>query len=155
MPAVSKLVQRVEATPYTTYTSFTTTIPFDDTIPQNTEGTEIITVAITPTNVSNRLKIYLVAPMVNGNAGGTTVVAALFRIPQQTRLRSAGNNRQHRSNAPHRIHLRNGGGYYFVHNLQSSVRNILWHHWIFERQHDSKIFGGVSAVRLWVEEIAV
>lgn len=38
----------------------TTTIPIDDTIPQNTEGTEFITRAITPTNASNKLRIDVV-----------------------------------------------------------------------------------------------
>lgn len=35
----------------------TTTIPADDTIPQNTEGTEFMTLAITPTSASNKLLI--------------------------------------------------------------------------------------------------
>ena len=37
--------------------SGTTTIPYDDTIPQNTEGTEFMTRSITPTNASNKLVI--------------------------------------------------------------------------------------------------
>ena len=35
----------------------TTTHPIDDTIPQNTEGDEYLTLAITPTNASNKLLI--------------------------------------------------------------------------------------------------
>ena len=35
----------------------TATIPNDDTIPQNTEGTEFMTLAITPTSASSKLKI--------------------------------------------------------------------------------------------------
>jgi hypothetical protein len=38
----------------------TTVIPLDDTIPQNTEGTEFMTLAITPTDVANKLKIDVV-----------------------------------------------------------------------------------------------
>lgn len=38
----------------------TTILPFDDTIPQNTEGVEVMTLAITPTNASNKLKIEVV-----------------------------------------------------------------------------------------------
>jgi len=38
----------------------TTTIPNDDTIPQNTEGDEYMTLAITPTNTNNNLKIEVV-----------------------------------------------------------------------------------------------
>lgn len=38
----------------------TTQIPFDDTIPQNTEGTEFLTLAITPTDATHKLKIEVV-----------------------------------------------------------------------------------------------
>lgn len=38
----------------------TTLIPNDDTIPQNTEGDEYMTLAVTPTNSSNKLKIDVV-----------------------------------------------------------------------------------------------
>lgn len=34
-----------------------TTIPFDDTIPQNTEGTEFVTLPITPRSAANKLRI--------------------------------------------------------------------------------------------------
>jgi len=35
----------------------TTTVPLDDSIPQKTEGTEFMTLAITPTSATNKLKI--------------------------------------------------------------------------------------------------
>ena len=35
----------------------TTTVPLDDTIPQITEGTEFMTLAITPTSATNKLRI--------------------------------------------------------------------------------------------------
>ena len=38
----------------------TTTVPLDDTIPQNTEGTEFMTLAITPTSATSKLKIDVV-----------------------------------------------------------------------------------------------
>jgi len=38
----------------------TTVMPFDDTIPQNTEGIEFMTQAITPNNASNKLRIEVV-----------------------------------------------------------------------------------------------
>lgn len=50
-------VQVVEGTPYTTYSSTSTAIPSDDTIPQNTEGAELATVTITPTDATSRLVI--------------------------------------------------------------------------------------------------
>ena len=38
----------------------TTILPFDDTIPQNTEGDEYMTLAITPTSATNKLRIDVV-----------------------------------------------------------------------------------------------
>lgn len=53
----SKIVQVIEGTPNTTYSSITTTMPYDNSIPQNTEGGEVVTVTITPTSASSRLVI--------------------------------------------------------------------------------------------------
>jgi hypothetical protein len=71
-----KVVQRVHQV-YTTYTSTASVIPWDDTIPQNTEGTEIITASITPTSASSKVVVILNMPyyVVGGNYG----VACLFR----------------------------------------------------------------------------
>ena len=38
----------------------TTTMPHDNTIPQNTEGTEFMTLAITPTSATNKLLIQII-----------------------------------------------------------------------------------------------
>jgi len=54
-----KLVQEVRAST-TSVVACTAAIPHDDTIPQNTEGTEVLTVSITPTSVSNKLVIEFV-----------------------------------------------------------------------------------------------
>tara|TARA_A100001035_G_C27771454_1_gene496593 strand:+ start:534 stop:1112 length:579 start_codon:yes stop_codon:yes gene_type:complete len=63
---------------YTTRTSVTTVIPFDDTVPQNTEGTEILTLDITPKSTSNKLVIEFFMPVWDGS---TVIVggAALFQ----------------------------------------------------------------------------
>jgi hypothetical protein len=42
------------------YAAGSTIIPLDDTIPQNTEGDQYMTVSITPTSATNRLKIDVV-----------------------------------------------------------------------------------------------
>lgn len=59
-----------------TDTTGTTTIPLDDTIPQNTEGFEVMTVTITPTSTSNTIRIEAIALM--GGVDAHTIVA-LFR----------------------------------------------------------------------------
>jgi hypothetical protein len=55
----------------------TTIIPRDDTIPQNTEGTEFLSCAITPTSASNVLQIDVV---LHASCSVTSdIVAALFQ----------------------------------------------------------------------------
>lgn len=57
-------------------TSTTAVIPFDDTIPQNTEGTEILTATITPKLATNIL-IVRVTVLSSGNSG--KAIHALFQ----------------------------------------------------------------------------
>ena len=68
------IAQQVRAS-YTTYTSTSATIPFDDTIPQNTEGTELMTLAITPKSATNRLRIEFSATFRDGGTSGAMAVA--------------------------------------------------------------------------------
>lgn len=56
----------------------TNTIPLDDTIPQNTEGTEFLTVAITPTHATNILQVDVLLSLSN-SVGAGTMIGALFR----------------------------------------------------------------------------
>jgi hypothetical protein len=53
-------------------------IPFDDTIPQSGEGTQVLTVSIVPKAAANRLLV-TVTLQVGSNNGLDAVVAALFR----------------------------------------------------------------------------
>lgn len=55
-----------------------TTIPKDDTIPQNTEGTQFLSKEITPVSGSNYLEVR-VNLMVSNSAGGGYLILALFR----------------------------------------------------------------------------
>ena len=66
----------------------TTVIPKDDTIPQNTEGDEYMTLAITPTNASNKLKIDVCINVCGGNTAAF-MVAALFQDSTAGALASA------------------------------------------------------------------
>jgi len=54
-----------------------TAIPLDDSIPQNTEGTEFMTLAITPKSTSNKLKIDVV--FYGADAGLGIMTVALFQ----------------------------------------------------------------------------
>ena len=74
---VGRVVQRVNTQTGAMATG-TTIIPADDTIPQNTEGTEFMTLAITPTSATNVLVIQVTALLSTGTAT-RTITAALFQ----------------------------------------------------------------------------
>lgn len=57
----------------------TTIIPDDDTIPQNNEGNEFMTLAITPKNSSNILVFDIVLKIGSNTAGNNNMTAALFQ----------------------------------------------------------------------------
>jgi hypothetical protein len=62
--APNAVIQKVSST-VTSKLTCSTELPLDDTIPQKTEGTEVLTLAITPTSSTNILKIEF-------SGGGTT-----------------------------------------------------------------------------------
>lgn len=70
------VIQSVCAT-YASNADLSTTIPNDDTIPQNTEGTEILTVSITPTSASSTIEIEFRG--MGAASGSANLVAALFK----------------------------------------------------------------------------
>lgn len=59
------------------FTSTTTLIPLDNTIPQNTEGTELFTLSITPTSATTKLKIDVV--LHGGVSVGAWASLAIFQ----------------------------------------------------------------------------
>ena len=85
----SGAVLQVVTAEYTTRTSVTTAVPLDDTIPQNTEGTEIITLAITPKSTSNKLLIEFFMPFWDADAV-RVVAACLFQDSTADALAVAG-----------------------------------------------------------------
>ena len=74
---VGSVVQIVGATNSSNGTT-TTTLPADDTIPQNTEGVEVATQAITPKSATNTL-IIEAWQVVSTPAGAATAAIALFQ----------------------------------------------------------------------------
>ncbi len=73
-PANGSLIQSVYAE-YTANANITSVMPCDDTTPQNTEGMEILSLAITPTSPTSILRLRL-----NGyGTAGQTCGAAIFK----------------------------------------------------------------------------
>jgi hypothetical protein len=73
----SVILQQVEASP-TSSSSNAAAISFDGTVPQITEGTEILTLSITPKSASSKLYVEAVTHLGN-NGGNNKTLAALFR----------------------------------------------------------------------------
>lgn len=89
IPTVSK-VKQIVSTALATASTLATQIPFDDTKPQNTEGTEVITLAITPTSATNNLLIQFDAGLVCASLD-VAIIAALFQDANANALQVAVN----------------------------------------------------------------
>lgn len=76
LSATGSFVQAVSTVVTSTATG-TTTIPNDDTVPQNTEGDQYMTLAITPTSATNKLIITVNALL--SNDGSSDLIMALFQ----------------------------------------------------------------------------
>jgi hypothetical protein len=65
----------------------TATIPNDDTVPQNSEGFEVMTLAITPKATTNKLKIEVVINL--GTSATGNLIAGLFQDTTASALAAA------------------------------------------------------------------
>lgn len=137
---------------YLVNTATTAVIPVDDTIPQNTEGTEIMSVSITPKTTTNKLRVrfegnaaasaadnIVVAVFVNSNANASAVSrvtssAANFscQLVMEAEFVPGATTAQ-------TIHIRVGTG------SGSSLA--------FNGSSSGRIFGGAARTTLVVEEV--
>lgn len=76
--AAAGQVIQVVATTYTAATGITTAIPNDDTVPQSTEGTQILSQSITPASSSNKI-LCIVDMWGYGESGSSGLTAVLLR----------------------------------------------------------------------------
>lgn len=74
---------------YTTSADLTTAIPYDDSIPQNGEGTQVLTASITPLKTTNRVRARVMG-FGAGNVSVVTMSVALFRNSVADALRASG-----------------------------------------------------------------
>lgn len=62
------ILQVVGASPLSSYTSVSSVIPADDTAPEATEGTEVLTATITPSSTSSKIKVTFSAFVTTGSS---------------------------------------------------------------------------------------
>ncbi|MEW6303498.1 MAG: hypothetical protein AB1705_08515 [Verrucomicrobiota bacterium] len=137
-----------------TYTATTSVIPVDDTIPQNTEGTEILTLAITPTATTNELWIRATVPVANANNGGQTVVA-LFQDTTANAL--AATMKESASSSAHvnpcviEHVMPAGTTSATTFKLRVGTYNATYNAYV--NGHGARLFGGVSRVVFTIMEV--
>jgi hypothetical protein len=148
---IGKLLQQVHSS-YPDYTGLTTTIAFDNSIPQNTEGTEILTAAITPKNASSTLRIRAELQM-GSDTLGAMLIGALFVDSTADALRAV-SQRSDSTDSTQTLSME-----YQVSAASTSARTYKIRvgadsgTWYTNGNGTSRKFGGVSACTLTVEEI--
>jgi hypothetical protein len=138
---------------YATNADLTTVIPADDTIPQNTEGTEIISVTLTPTSASSRVRLRFRGQfaLTSGGSG----VAAVFSSASANAL--AATIAEATANNARQIDCE----WEYVPGVTTAltftvrVGPVGAYTMRMNGLDSARLFGGVSAATLVVEEIAV
>lgn len=133
----------------------TTTIPYDDTIPQNNEGTEFMTLAITPKSATNKLKI-TVSAWVAVSATTTDIIAALFKDSDADALAavshlSASTNMRTPITFVHYMTAGSTAQMTFKVRIGGSSASTI----TFNGSGGARKFGGVAASSITIEEIQV
>jgi len=132
----------------------TVAIPMDDTIPQNTEGFEVMTLAITPTSATNKLLITVTAWTTD--TSGAWCLVALFQDTTANALATGG---RYSSTATA------GGMTTFSHYMTSGTASettfkVRVGHktggtMTFNGQNSGRMFGGTMASSITIQEISV
>ena len=132
----------------------TTTIPWDDTIPQNTEGTEFMTLAITPTSATNVLLIEVDAVLNASNVN--YLIGALFKDSTADALAAMavyqeGASRPQPMNFRHKMTAGGTSAITFKFRAGTSGASTV----TFNGEVGARKFGGVMASSITITEIKV
>ena len=144
------LVQKVRATLATSTTTIEE-IPDDDTIPQNDEGTEILTVTITPAAATNRLIISAIVHHAINNQSSVAVMA-LFKdsVVDALAAVSRQGEGQNRGALTMFHEVVAGGTSAITFKLRVGTTGSTM---TINGQGGDRKFGGVQISGIWVEEI--
>jgi len=129
----------------------TTAIPFDDSIPQKTEGTEVMALAFTPRSATSKLKIEVVA--VVDSSGDDKMTVALFQDDTAGALAAVGSaNNPNDMETLSFIHYMTSGTTsettFKVHIGDAAGGTVT-----FNGAASGRIYGGVSASSITITEI--
>ncbi len=147
-----KLIQTVYSE-YTTYSSSATTLPFDDTIPQITEGDEILTATITPTNAANNLLIQAVV-YVSDNGSGRPACALFQDAVSNALAVSPGSISNTTVLIPLVISIRKSAGSTSAQTYRIRVGTNGGGSLYVNGNSGGRLYGGVLKSTLFIQEIA-
>jgi hypothetical protein len=149
-PSTGKVVQIVSSQTGAVSTG-TTQIPSDDTIPQITEGTQFMSLAITPTSATNILQIVIEAQIAVDGAD-IQYVCALFQDATANALAAVGgNSRTNRIATPVLVHTMTAGttsATTFRYRVGPSAAQTI----TFNGVAAGRYFGGVGASSIIITE---
>lgn len=143
------LLQSITGTS-TTPGSTSAVIPFDDTIPQITEGAEVVTASITPSNASNILEIMAICQVAIGSIGRIGV--ALFQDSNADAIASAFHLRDFSGSSViifHRMVAGTTSSTTFSMRTGPSSGTSYWN-----REHGGNIFGGTIPSIINIKELS-
>ena len=128
----------------------TTNTVDDDSIPQNNEGTEFMTLAITPTNSSNKLMIEITANV--SDDGGDILQMALFQDSTAGAIAAVADEGDFHRNITLRHFMTAGTTSETTFKMRAGGRNGTT---TFNGISSARRFGGVCASSITITEIAV
>lgn len=151
-PPAGHLIQQVYNA-VTTASTLSSTIPFDDTIPQNTEGSEVLTQTITPKSATSILEIQVEIPYYVSSTI-TAQVVALFQDSTANALAATwaavGSNEGYNVlRLTHRMVSGTTSATTFKVRVGTSGGTVT-----INGQAGSRLLGGVMAARLFIKEIS-
>lgn len=146
-----KLPVQIVTTQVGTLATGTTLVPFDNTIPQSTEGDQYMTLAITPTNVNSTLEIDVL--WCGGNSGGNYLAVCLFQDSTANSL-AASWNAGFQPNTPVSISLKHlmTAGTLSATTFKVRCGGISAGTTTFNGFSGNQLLGGVLASRITIKE---
>lgn len=146
-------IAQVVSSTNSSYTTLGTIMPLDDTIPQNTEGVEVLSVAVTPVNANSILRI---RANLNVGHGGTAghIIAALFVDSAANALNAAETFTQNTATTTvltlqHQVSANSTSARTYKVRAGSSVATDAF----LNGDSSGRVFGGVAISSLVIEEV--
>jgi hypothetical protein len=151
--SIYTVAQAVEATPYTTASGASAVIPYDNSIPQNTEGNEYLTVSITPKSASNRLVIEAMLDNVAHTVGNVQFILALFQDSTAGALAASATTAPTTgTRAMLRHEMVAGTTSATTFKIRGGLGSSSGTMYLNADSSGTRVFGGISAMRLRVTE---